>query len=422
MKRVLILSNNCISQTNSNGRTIGNMFIGFPKEKIAQFTLTDSNPDFSVCANFFHVSDNDALNAFLKRKKVGRKLEKEALKRETVTVPFSAKHNRNSLTMFIRDFIWNTDCWKKGGFNTFVNQFSPEVILLQAGDCAFMFRLARKLSEKYKIPLIIYNSEGYFFKKFDYFKSTGIAHWLYPIFRTFFCMEFKKAMYKASFAIYSCKQLEEDYNKIFSTPSATIYTATQLEPCENNKDATNKQKVSYLGNLGVGRHQPLIEIANILQTISEDLYLEVYGKTANNEVLKALKNCKGIKYNGFISYDEVARVMHESALLVHIENFSDFYREDLKYAFSTKIADSLISGTPFLLYAPETLACTKYLKENNAAYIANDLKQLKKILFDFFGPSYERNQYIENAQKLVSLNHSQKNCSNKFQDIINRDY
>ena len=58
-------------------------------------------------------------------------------------------------------------------------------------------------------------------------------------------------------------------------------------------------------------------------------------------------------------------VIANSDLLVHVESFEKFYTRDLKYAFSTKIADSLASGIPLFMYGAEQISCTRYLKNNN---------------------------------------------------------
>ena len=203
-KRVLILSNECLSVRTANGRTLDNFFVGYPKEGLAQFSLQSVSPDFDRCEKYFCVSDGEALNAFLKGKKVGKRLTPE---QEAAPAASCKSHSRTALTMMLRNLAWNSGRWRKGGFSQFVRDFDPQVILVQAGDCGFMLRLARKLAKQYEIPLVVYNSEGYFFKKFDYFRANGIAHWVYPLFRRGFCREFRKLMRSADHVIYNCAGL-----------------------------------------------------------------------------------------------------------------------------------------------------------------------------------------------------------------------
>jgi len=413
--KLLILSNECLSTVSSNGRTLRNFLIGWPKEKLAQFYLRNVSPDFSVCENYYYVSDNMALRAFLTGKpQRGQATNKPEAVGSSGT---SSAIKRNALTMLARDFAWNSMRWAGRDFFRWVEEFAPEMILLQAGDCGFMLRLARKLAEKYDVPLVIYNSEAYYFKNFDYFRAAGIAHWVYPVFHWSFCREFRKAVHSADRSIYLCDKLKEDYDTEFSLPSEVIYTATQMQPTEY-VPSSGPLRVSYLGNMGVGRHEGLVEIANALQEISNDMKLDVYGKIPNREVQAVFDACPGIRYCGFVSYEKVQEIIRSSDLLVHTENFSDFYREDLKYAFSTKIADSLASGRCFLLYAPEDMACTDYLLRNQAAYVASSSTALYSILKQLADSSVSRMCYLEKAAALVRSNHDAGINTVRFQNIL----
>ena len=175
---------------------------------------------------------------------------------------------------------------------------------------------------------------------------------------------------------------------------------------------------SYLGNLGVGRHEGLIEIANTLQKISPDYFLDVYGKIPNDTVKTAFDNCVGIRYHGVIPYDEVIRVMENSDLLVHTESFSEFYKEDLKFAFSTKIADCLASGRCFLLYSPDNMASFKYLDGNRLAYTVSSKGELENTLKNIIDSSENRQRYISNAIKAADEKHNSEKNGKIFSDII----
>ena len=142
-----------------------------------------------------------------------------------------------------------------------MEDYKPQLVLLQAGDCGFMFRLAEDIARKYDIPLVIYNSEGYYFKDYDYFRGRGLAHWCYPLFRWQYCRQFNKTLAYAAHSIYICDTLQQDYDKALGLPSTTVYTATQVTPAAE-KMPNEVFTASYLGNLGVGRHKPLVDIAN----------------------------------------------------------------------------------------------------------------------------------------------------------------
>lgn len=410
--RLLVISNECISNVSSNGRTLRNFLEGWPTENLAQFCLRNTAPDYTVCQRYYYVSDRDALRAFLKGKPAGGQMT------ETATGGSSAggTGGRNPMTMLLRNLVWNSMRWAGKAFFQWVEDFSPELILLQAGDCAFMLDLARKLAKRYKIPLVIYNSEAYYFKKFDYFRSRGIKKLCYPLFRAQYCRAFRNCIRKASRSIYCCDKLKADYDKAFGLPSDVIYTVTQIAPAAPHSN--DPLKISYLGNLGVGRHESLVEIGQALQNISPALKLDVYGKIPNNTVQAAFDSCTGIAYQGFVSYDRVEELLHTSDILIHTESFTDFYRKDLKYAFSTKIADSLASGTCFVLYAPEGMACTEYLQTNHAAWVIHGQSDLQPVLAQLCKDANARKTYLQSAVSLAKENHSPLKNTETFQRIL----
>jgi len=413
--KLLVVSNQCLSQQTSNGRTLRNFLKGWPIEFIAQFCTQFIAPDQTVCSNYCCVSDKHAFKAVLGKKFNPFPSEKEA----DFVIPSSTliKTRRNSLTMLIRDLVWRLNRWKSKDVNDWISSFSPQVILFQAGDSPFMFKIARDWSKKFRAPLVIYNSEGYYFKDFDYFRSKGFSHLLYPFFHIFFQREFEKTLRCAKKSIYICDALREDYDAVFHLPSDVIYTATEMTP-QNKVNETTSFITSYIGNLGVGRHEGLIDIANALQSISPDLFLDVYGCIPSDQVMNAFEHCPGIRYKGFISYSEVVNTMYNSDLLVHCESFEKKYRMDSKYAFSTKIADSLASGTPFILYAPEEFAVTKYLNENNAAFVATSKEMLKTKISLIYNDVESRYQYVLLSIALVSRNHDNEKNALKFQGIL----
>ena len=57
-KRLLLLANNPLSDSNSNGRTLKNFFSPEDREFLAQIYL-QGTPDLSACSRFFRVSDGE---------------------------------------------------------------------------------------------------------------------------------------------------------------------------------------------------------------------------------------------------------------------------------------------------------------------------------------------------------------------------
>lgn len=414
--KVLVISNECFSKTSSNGRTLGNFFLGWPKEQLAQFFLI-GKPDAYYCDQYFQISDRQALNALLHRDSVGGEVLLTDDEAEIISAQKRKKSVRNALTMLGRNAIWKTKVWQKNGFWNWIDTFAPDIVLLQAGDCAFMYDLAVETAKHTNAKLAIYNSEGYYYKDFDYFRGTGLAHTVYPLFKRQLKKSLEKAYAMAGCVFYICDELKEAYAKDFSGYAETIFTGSEIRYAEKAKKNDNFTTV-YLGNLGLKRHESLMDIAQTLQGISKNLYVDVYGKATSEEVANALNTCCGIRYHGMVPYEKVKEILRDSDLLLHVESFDAFYQEDIKFGFSTKIADSLSSGNCFLLYAPEHFACFQYLKKNRAAYVVSSKQELESVLRNLVNNPAARELYRENALALAAKNHRVKKNNAKFQGVL----
>ena len=91
---------------------------------------------------------------------------------------------------------------------------------------------------------------------------------------------------------------------------------------------------------------------------------------------------------------------------------------DISPSFSTKIADSLATGVGFLLYAPPEVACSKYLKDNEAAFVVNNKDELFITLKNLAENPDDCRRYSKAARELAEKNHNFKNNAIKFQNVL----
>ena len=422
MKKILIISNNALSNTNSNGRTLMNFFDITDREYIAQFYIKNEIPNFSVCGNYFKVTDNQSLKSFFSKKEGGCKVENNKFniiknKRKVNLLKF----RRTPFTMLLRNYCWCSYKWKGKSFEKWINDFDPDVVFVQAGDLPFILDFASLISTERKIPMIIYNSETYYFKTKNYFRDAP-----YSIFYNSFYKKlktsYKNAIANSSYNIFISQSIENEYIREFNNiNSRTIMTSSDLPHIYNSDNHTeNVINVNYLGNLNLGRSDSLCEIAKVINESNKNVKLNVYGKIPTERVKKQLKSCPYLNYNGEISYEEVVAVMKKSDLLIHVESFDEKYTDDLKFAFSTKIADCLKSGIPFLIYSPSKIQSSTYLKNECAAHVANSKEELVDMINAIMYDKKFREKYIENALKLGKINHNKVRNRQILLEIIDQ--
>lgn len=417
MKRLLVIANEPFSDSTSNGRTMKNLLQGYDKTALAQFYL-HGTPDTNFCQRYYRVSDRDALNAFLHRRPKGAG-EKQG-QGQTGKTETGKKIPHTCCTMVLRDLVWSSYAWWDAEFERFLQEFAPEVILLQAGDAPFMFALAQKIARRLHVPLLQFNTENYVLKRYMYngAKEEGIWH---TLLQQRLKRRYASFMKQAAFCVYSMEQLEEDYQAAYPHPgkSTTLYTVSELigQPTEERR-VNEYFRVVYCGNLGVGRAQPLAELAQILHEVDPQARLELYGRFVKEEDRQLVCGIPSVDYRGTVDYSAVPGILRGADMIVHCENAERL--ENLRTAFSTKIADSLAVGTPFLVYADKRYPFVKYLLKHQCAHVAGDREELSEVLTKCRYDAEYREQYLANAQKTALEQHSaQRNCC-KMIKIINK--
>lgn len=388
---LLVISNAAMCQSDSNGRTISRLLDTLSTEQKAQFYVYGC-PDFLGGHSFYNVTDRDALNSFIKRTKKDGTLQ--TTQTTSIINTNQKKVRKTPFKMILREFIWKHGCWDNKYLDKWLNDVNPSAILVVAGDNAFTLDFTRKVAKKRSIPIILYSTEDYPFKNYNYITKKV------SLFYFFWHLKLKKAYQRMEkyikAGIFNTEALTKLYKSKYSYPCYSVYQSSDIDE-EGNYKTREPITISYLGNLGLNRHKALIQIGEALNEIDSDIKLDIYGK-ADEFVIDELKKCPSIRFKGFVGYEEVVNIIHHSTLLLHAEYRDKFYTRDLKYAFSTKIADSICSGTPFLIYAPNELVETQFLRENDCAFVVSEKSDLKNTLVSAIFDEAERKRKIDNAK------------------------
>lgn len=411
--RVLVISNNSFSLSNSNGRTLGLLFKGWPKDKLAQFCITSDGPDWDICNRYFCVSDRQALKSLLTL--TGAK-HNDLLEYKTKAPPKTKRIKRTAIKSLIRHCIWCSGIWMKGDFKAWIKAFTPNIVIIQSGDTAFTHDLARKISMHFRAKLVFFNTEGVFFLKENFLYKGFCDRVFFPVYRQLYRHSYRKAMHSASYAFYLNDLIKQDNDSVFNVPGMVIYNTSLIRPSTFFFDSDDPV-ISYFGNFGFDRSKVLVEVANILESAGIRSIINVYGK-GFPEIEERLKGCSGIAFHGFVPYEKILEVISKSDVLLHVESQEAEFSESLRYGFSTKIADCLSSGRPFLLYASPSIACSQYLIKNDCAWFADTPESLISSLHSIVFDESERRRKLHNACIVSENNHSVSKNSRTFQNIL----
>ncbi len=408
--RVLVISASAFSYGNSNnGKVLSQYFRGWDPDCLAQFFVADEIPDFPDCGRYYRVTDKQALRAFVTGKKAGTRLTC-VLEEAHAPVPALGKGKKTWFRKHLRNVVWNTHRWWGQDFDRFIDEFSPELILVMAGDSSFIPNIALRIAKKRNLPLAVYNTESYYFDCPRL--RDGLA---YTVYRADGNRAFRNLMRYSSQEIYLNDALNRLYEQAFGKHGLVIYQSTEIRAVAHAQN--DPPTFSYAGNLGLNRHHSLIEFGKALQSISHDYVLDVYGG-ADHTVTNQLNAAPGIRYHGRVPYEKVVKVVQNSDFLLHAESFDPLICEKLRTAFTTKIGDSLASGNCFVVYAPEGLACVDYLKAHDCACVITDPDTLCDRLAQLVSDPSLQQRYVQNALTTASRNHNTQRNAEMMREIL----
>ena len=397
---------------------MGNLFIGWPKAKLAQFCISTTAPDYDICDNYFLMTDKAALEGFKFFHKVKRCDIKANENTQGNTIVGGKKQVKTPFKALIRHIIWSNKRWNSEEFRKWVDSFKPDLLLVMNSDATFILDVATYISRIRGIPLVLFNTEGfYFFKRNYYMSSTFFSDSLFKLYQYIYKSHFRRMMKRVVLSVHLNSMLLNDYRQEFGGNHTVSYTGSTLSFDLTNLHVDNPT-FTYLGNFGFNRPSVLIEIAEELQSISPNYKLDVFGRIPFPEIERRFVACPGINYRGMIPYEDVKEVIYSSTILFHAESQSEEFEESLRYGFSTKIADSISSGHPFLMYSSPYIAGAKYIIDTGAGWHAKNRVELRETILLILTNEKERNRVLNIAKEVSQRNHNVFNNSEEWKNLL----
>lgn len=405
-RRILIVSHNVFSATESMGKTLSSYFKGFSPDELAQFYIHSQVPTSTVCHNYYRMTDKEAIKSIF-GVRCGTCFQKKDIKEQRISSRtdqgvtasiYQKARKRTPLIYLARNTWWKLSHWNTRKFKKWLDDFAPDCVFLASGDYAFIYDIALKIAKSRNIPLYASCMDDYYF--YNKNQNSALGKWQHKL----FMKSVHRTMNYASELFCICDKMTEDYAEYFRKPCVTVHTPSTIEhPLHEEK----KLQISYLGNLGYSRNEQLIAIGRSLKALGlKPDHIDVYSTESRKEILEGMTEENGIVFHGPVGAKDVLRIMGESLAVIHTESFDEKNRQAVRYSVSTKIADSVASGTSILAYGPEEIASIAYLKKENAAFCCTEPEKLGDTLRELIQNEEKRNVTVQNALKLAAQNHA----------------
>ncbi len=365
LPRVLVISNTALKRSNSNGLSILNILSAIPADNIASFYIQNTFPDKGAAATHFRLTDSEKIHGFFFSWNNGTVINDADIldsERQIDVQDASVKGKESFFKHDVRDFVWKYGRWNKKKLYAWVDQFKPNVILFMNGRSPFMFGITRDLAKRFNLPVVYFTSED------EYWHPAT----------NFWDRILRKKLKRATLDLNAYvrhviafhQKLGKMYEDEFHLPVTVVMPSTSVKPVEKvNKNGN----LLYAGNLKPYRYESLIDISKALREVDPRRVIDVYSNDIDDDIRCHLVGYKNIALHEAVSRDELETVRNKASVLLHFESFSQKAKPLIQNAFSSKIADCLALGIPFLTYAPPWCGFVPYFQQHqdSICYIGN---------------------------------------------------
>ena len=248
--KVLIVSHNCFSTTQSMGKTFASLFSEFAADELMQLYLYPTLPNTAQCTNLFRITDREILNSLQHHnQKCGRVIHPDEIKSDNalyensaISEAYQKTRNAELLARRARDVMWALGNWKSEALKSWLLEGKPDVVFYALGDAIFSQNIAMWVADFLKIPMVTYVCDEFYYY-YRHLRNPFARMLCVPLARNI-----KKTIMRSTRLVTICEEQGEAYEKTFGVPYTTIMTGSSF-PARSLGDDENAKQVSYIGNL-----------------------------------------------------------------------------------------------------------------------------------------------------------------------------
>lgn len=413
MKKLLIISNNVISYTNNNGKTILSFINGVKDLEVAQLYLSGERPKVSGYS-YFQISDKDIIKGLFCTKKRGREYNSVVSNKTNDDFSIKKAVGRNDCTLAIRDILWWKK-WKSKQLLHWLDNFSPDAILFVAGDSLFAYTICEFIKLRYNSKLSVYVTD-------DYIMSRKNEKTLHFIRRQAIIKRLKHILRLTSTFFTISEPMRRAYKKVLGVDSSLLFNMVDDMYDESYKKKEPEIILTYAGSFYYKRAEILGEVARAVGEYNKDnrysrAKLMLYSNEEPNETVKREIVIPGAsEYGGSLTQEQLKERLNTSDFLVFVESFDQEQIEKVKYSFSTKVPEYMSIGKPIIAIGPQVVGSMNYLRD--IALCINDRKKIKSEIERIIKNENICRLYSKKSRNKYLLKHSPKVLQEEFIRLV----
>lgn len=399
-KRLLVISNNVLSTTKNNGKTVLSYIDVLPKNNVRQLYFSAEHPEVPGY-EYFCISDKNVIKGILNPLARGKRcLVRNGGKIER-TQSLKATVGKNALTRAIREILWMNG-WKSRQLIDWLDEFKPMAVFFVAGDSIFAYSI-------YRFVLTRYDAIGSLYITDDYIMPRKDNSFLDEFLRRKIIKNIDESLKMTKNFYTISTPMKIAYSDLFERDSKLIVNMT--EPLKTIR-TINKSKhltLVYAGSLYYGRDKILSRLAeeiNIYNGKSKTLkaFLKIYTNAKmSDDTKKKLEIDGSCGCFGSLNKEELRIELNNADILVFVESFDLDQIEKTRFSLSTKVPEYLSLEKPILAIGPRGIGSIEYLDGVSMLVDRDDL--IYKGIAELLDSQEIRDTLAKEAYKKYEKNH-----------------
>lgn len=374
LPKVLVVSINAWRE-NSGINTLMNLFRSWDPNSLAQIYTRSALPFTDVASRFFQISETKVLKSIIKRKtRSGIEVFSQPFggtkSQDQLSEEARYKKGGHSILMSVaRELVWLLGKWKTKELDSFVNDFSPDVLFFPIYSSVYMGLIQLHVYKKTNKPIVCYMSD-------DNYTYKSIAKTPINLIHRFFLRKvIKKIIANCSELFVITPKQKEECDRLFCVKSTVLTKGIDYSDLKYTKPTVSTPiRMVYTGKLIIGRWMSLASIVAAMGEINkngEKIKLDIYTTDLLSENQMKLLNKNGCTVKEALDFEGVQKVQREADVLVFVECLKKKYSGVARMSFSTKLTDYFSSGKCIFAVGNRDVAPIDYLIKEDAAVVAS---------------------------------------------------
>ena len=412
--KLLIISNNVLSYTNNNGKTILSFIQGSKNTQIKQLYFSGEYPRVEENYDFFQISDKDVLKGLFNKNKRGRIAQPSLNKKEVDDFNIRNTVGRNDFTLILRDLLWYKG-WKSKKLINWLDSFRPTSVLFVAGDSIFPYIICDFIVKRFSSKLTVYVTDDYVMPR----KKESFLH----KFRRFFIKKkFIDILSKARNIYTISSIMKKTYLETFGYDSFLAVNMTDDLKDDSLKNESDFINFIYAGSFYYGRLNILAKLGNDIKkynesTLGKKCRLNIYSNQGlDKDLMKKITIENACEFKGALNKNDLKIQYNKSDILVFVESFEPEQIEKVKYSLSTKVPEYMSLGKPIFAIGPKNIGSIDYLED--IAFCAHSLENISVVLKSMMEDAQERENLAKKAREKFLKHHNQSELKKNFLNTI----